>query len=198
MSKRILTALLAITLLFSLGAGAESPHLTIDEAPRLVRPGKAERIVFTAAHDGLGTLSLQDLDGTTVAVIYPGFELTPGSNQLIWNGFDSQMQPITPGQYQFVLQSGEDKAFRDVQVGEPSPQVTQLLVQDARVVPGQPWNMSIQVNMPGKLTVVFHVADKHYEIFGSTVPQGSTRVDWDGLIQDVAPPAGVHTLSIVG
>lgn len=197
MINRILTALLAVTLMFSLGARAESPHLIIDEAPRLVRPGKAERIVFTAAHEGLGSLSLQDLQGTTVAVIHPGFELMPGSNQFIWNGFDNQMQPIKPGQYQIVLQAGDDRAYRDVQVGEPSPQVTQLLVQDARVVPGQSWNMSIQVNMPGKLTVVFHVADKHYEIFGATVPQGSTQVNWDGLTQGEAPPAGLHTLSIV-
>lgn len=197
MSKRFFVLFMIFSLIFSLGASAQTQRLLIEEAPFLIRPGKAERIVFISKTEGLGSLLLQDTKGKTVAALYPEFRIYEGENHIIWNGFDSDMKAIVPGIYQLLLQSGEERAMHKIQIGELSPQITQLLVQDARIIPGQEWNMSVQVNMPGRLMVVFHVADKNYEIYKSDIPQGNTQITWDGLIMEEAPPAGGHTLSVL-
>lgn len=197
MRKKSLSFLLFVCIITSLRAATETQRIYIEEAPCFIRPGKAERLLITSTVEGFGTLSLRDSSNSIITVIASDLQIYPGNNQIIWNGFDNNMQAIQTGEYLFVFQIGEECAIKEVQIGEPAPQITQLLIQDTRVIPGQDWMMSVNVNMPGKLVVVFHVADKHYEIFRSNIAQGDTLITWNGLTLGEAPPSGTHSLSIV-
>jgi hypothetical protein len=198
MKRRVITWLLIMALLTTLsGAAAESPHLKIIESPGLVRPGKTELFRFSADHGGIARLILRDKAGKVIVAINENLPVVQGQNVFTWNGFDAAMKPVIPGDYQLFLSLDEDEIIQPVKIGEPGPQITQLTLQDARVSPGKPFNMSVNVNMPGLLLVVFHVADKQYEIFREEIPDGLTAVEWTGLVDGQTPPAGTHTLSVV-
>lgn len=198
MKRRLTIWLLVFSLLSTLSGAAEiSTHLSIIEAPGTIRPGKTELFKYSAAHSGNIKLTLLDTAGSPVAEIYNNLPVTEGQNTLTWNGFNAGMKPVLPGDYQLLFSMDDDKAFHRVKIGEPSPQITQLTLQDARVNPGKPFSLSVNVNMPGLLLVVFHVADKQYEIFREEIQDGLTAVQWTGLVDGVTPPAGTHTLSVV-
>ena len=61
-----LTALCALTLLFG---GALAEDVVFDTVPDVFRPGRTERISFTAAQDCTASLTLLDEAGQTVAVL---------------------------------------------------------------------------------------------------------------------------------
>jgi len=196
--KRRIALLLTLTIFFGLSAAAaQPPRLQIQQAPALIRPGRPERIAFTSELSGEAALTLLDASGATVGVIDERLPVVPGENAVFWNGYDAGMRPVEPGEYRLFLRMGEDTQTLDVTVGDVSPQITRLTVQDAAVIPGQPWVLTAAVNMPGSLLVVFHVADKRYEIYHGGVPGGVSQVSWDGLLGGQPPPSGTHTLSVL-
>ena len=198
MYKRILTFLLAVTIMLPIfGVSAESPHLVIIDFPVYIRPGKTEMFQFEAAHEGTGSLSLEDASGKPLFMILDGLAVASGLNTWIWNGYGPSMQPVREGDYRLRIRSEEDLADHAVHIGPPSPQITQLLLQDAKVTPGERWGLTVNVNMPGELAVVFHVADQHHEIYHESIPSGVTQVTWDGMLKSQIPPPGRHTLSVV-
>lgn len=198
MKKRSFILFLVMSLVTTIfGAVAENPHLQISEVPGLIRPGKTERISFISSHGGTASLALTDLSGNIVSDVLNGYPAAKGDNTMTWNGFDGRMRLVAPGDYQLVLRVDEDSAIAQVKIGEPGPQITQLMLQDAQVTPGRGWDLSVSVNMPGELLVVFHVADRHYEVYRGSVPEGMTSVQWDGLAEGQPPPPGRHTMSVV-
>ena len=198
MNRRILTFMLAVMMLIPfLGGSAQSAHLVKIQFPDYVRPGKAEMLKFDADHAGTGTLTLLDQSGQEQFVIHEGLVIHAGSNTLVWNGFSPSMQAPQEGQYTLRLQVAEDLLEHPVRIGQPSPQITQLMLGSAQLVPGEEWGMSVQVNMPGTLAVVFHIAEKMYPIFNEKVAEGTTQITWDGLLEGETPPVGFHTLSVV-
>jgi len=197
--KRRYALLLAVTVLLGVLplAGAQAPRIMILQAPALIRPGKPERIAFTSVSSGEAALTLLDASGATVATVYERLPVLSGENAVFWNGYDAEMRPVAPGEYRLFLRLGEDTQTLDLTVGDVSPQITRLTVQDAAVTPGEPWGLTAEVNMAGSLLVVLHVADKHYEIYHGGVESGMTRVNWDGLAGGQPPPPGTHTLSVL-
>ena len=198
MNKRLVSFLLVLFLLVPLvHIRAEEPHLVIKEFPVVLRPGKTELFQFEAAHEGQGSLYLHDGKGQPLFAILQTIPVKAGSNTFMWDGMDQTMKPVAEGSYQLVLSVGEDSLTHPFHIGPQSPQVSQLQLQDAQVTPGQDWSMSVNVNMPGILAVVLHVADQHISIFQDAVQEGLTRISWDGKVNNETPPPGRHTLSVV-
>ena len=198
MKKRgIAIGLLLSLLLPVFGAFAENGHLVIKDFPTLIRPGKSEVFRFEAAHEGVGSLSVLDSAGQAVANILSNLHISEGENSLVWNGHGDAMKPLEAGTYTLVLQVAEDAVRHPITIGDIAPQITQLVLPDSKIIPGSEWNMSVNVNMKGTLAVIFHVAEKNVQLFLDSIPQGSTVITWDGLIDGQVPPAGKHTLSVV-
>ncbi len=196
MSKRILALCAAALLLFSYTTFAEDPPLKLTVAPSLVRPGRTERISFVAARVGSASLYLEGMDGSRTD-IRSSIPVSAGENHIAWNGLDQAQQLVPQGAYQLVLQADADRAESAVTVGPESPRITQMKIDDSHITPGQSWGMSVTLNMPGQLMVVFHIADQVADIFNGAVGAGETTVAWDGYLDGAAPPSGQHTLSIL-
>lgn len=198
MNRRILILTLVLTLLLPIVfTGAEDAHLVINEFPDLIRPGKTELFHFKTVHEGTGTVTLQDANGQALFVILQSIPLKQGENQFMWNGMDNAMKPVNEGIYNLVLTDGHDSISHPLHIGKMSPQVTQLQLKDSQITPGEAWRMSVNVNMPGALVVVFHVAHEHHTIYHEAVPEGRSEINWDGTLNDKPAPAGKHTLSVV-
>jgi hypothetical protein len=198
MTKRLLALLLTISLLLTyMAVSAGSSCLSALQFPALIRPGKAELISFYSSREDSGALLLLDRNGREMFVIHQNLIIHEGGNALVWNGLDPDMTPVPEGQYLLKLQISDDSVQQPLQIGAISPQITQLKLGDSRLLPGEEWTMDVQVNMPGTLAVVFHVAQQLYEVFHGKVDQGITQISWDGMMGGETPPAGHHTLSVV-
>ncbi|NLW21488.1 MAG: L,D-transpeptidase [Clostridiales bacterium] len=196
--RTVILFLVAALLLPLLGLGEEhGAHLVATSFPGFIRPGKTEIYQYNADHDGTASLHLLDEAGEQLFAIQEGHTAREGANSIIWNGYDNAMKPLTAGYYRLRLQMGEHSLEQPLQVGLPSPQITQLVLPNAQVNPGEEWRLGVQVNMPGALAVVFHVAEQYHELFNQQVPEGLTDITWDGLTEGKAPPEGFHTLTVV-
>ncbi len=198
MNRKTVALFLALSLMTSMiGANANDMHLYIIEAPDYIRPGKTERIIFFSSHEGSGSLALTDTAGSSASIIFDNITVSQGENSLTWNGFNKEMQPVGPGEYRLLLSVDEDAAEQRILLGDPAPQITQMMLKDAQIIPGNGWDLSVNVNMPGELIVVFHIADIQHEIFRGKVEAGVAIVAWDGMIKGKQPPPGRHTMSVV-
>lgn len=198
MVRRLLVSILIITLFLTyIPVIAGSTSISALQFPALIRPGKSELIGFHSAREGSGILLLLDHKGQKMFVIHQNLMIHKGSNTLVWNGLDPDMTPVHEGQYLLKLRMDDDSVQQPLQIGAISPQITQLQLGDSRLVPGEEWTMSVRVNMPGTLAVVFHVAQQLHQVFYGEVDQGITQISWDGMMDGEMPPAGLHTLSVV-
>ena len=198
MARRLLVSILIITLFLTyIPVIAGSTSISALQFPALIRPGKSELIGFHSAREGSGILLLLDHKGQKMFVIHQNLMIHKGSNTLVWNGLDPDMTPVHEGQYLLKLRMDDDSVQQPLQIGAISPQITQLQLGDSRLVPGEEWTMSVRVNMPGTLAVVFHVAQQLHQVFYGEVDQGITQISWDGMMDGEMPPAGLHTLSVV-
>ncbi|NLX83810.1 MAG: L,D-transpeptidase [Clostridiales bacterium] len=152
---------------------------------------------FESTKEGVGTLSLMNQQGQTLFVILQSIPIQQGENLFMWNGMDNIMKPIEEGIYTIALSAEGETITHTVHVGKMSPQVTQMKLQDSQITPGDDWNMSVNVNMPGTLAVVFHVGHEHYTIFHEEILEGKTDINWDGMLTSGPAPAGKHTLTVV-
>lgn len=196
--KRILAIFAATILLFSnmmIGL-AEEPHLQFTLVPGVIRPGRTERVSFFAKHAGSASIHLESAGGI-VTPVRDNIPVQPGENHIAWNGYDKAQQMMPQGTFRLVLTMDQDRAEANILVGPESPRIIQLKIDDSHVTPGQPWKMSALLNMPGKLMVVFHIADQTTDVFNAQVAEGETIVTWDGMINGMPAPEGQHTLSIL-
>lgn len=196
MKDRILAFCAAALLLFSQVAIAEKTQLRFTQTPAAIRPGRTERLSFLSERAGSASLSLAAADGS-LNEIRNNIPVSAGENHIAWNGFDQAQQALPQGDYRLILTMDDDRAEAPVSLGPESPRISQLKIDDSHITPGQPWRMSVTLNMPGKLLVVFHIADQTADIFNAQVEAGETTVTWDGYLEGKAPPAGQHTLSIL-
>lgn len=198
MKQKTATLLMALLLLItSVSAQALDAVLAFTNVPSLLRPGKSERISVTTSSPGPATLTLVDENNNPVHEIYQDIQLFEGENHLSWDGMNTEVEPISPGNYTLVLSREGQIAEHALQIGELSPRISQLLLDDTVLVPGEAWGLAVNVNMPGELAVVFHVGNQPLELFHDKVQQGETRVDWDGKNNGIPVPTGPHTLSVV-
>lgn len=197
MIKRLVVILLTMMLLTAIPVLGENAEVDIKGFPTYIRPGKTELFKFSSNSDGEGALSVLSLEGEFLFHISENFSVKKGGNSVIWNGYDSGMQPLSEGEYVLQLSLAGENYRQKIKIGPLSPMITQLLLKDASIKPGDDWSLSINANMEGVLAVVFHVADTTYEIYHKDVPEGTTQVNWNGKLGNEFAPAGKHTLTVV-
>lgn len=198
MKQKFQSLLIAMILLMpGVSTQAQGANLSFTSTPNIIRPGKSERISVATDVPGPASLIVFDKEDNPIHEIYLDIQLDAGENHLVWDGMNTQVEAISPGPYELVLSQGNRTASQALTIGDISPRISQLLLDDTILIPGQPWGLAINVNMPGELAVVFHVADQTLELFHDQVGQGEVRVDWDGMNKGNPVPSGPHTLSVV-
>ena len=178
---------LMLLLLFSCAALAEGLGFTV--YPAAVRPGKMERISFSAPSDGEARLELLLPSGERYSVIRESVSASAGVNHLTWDGADAAGTDIPAGAYLLSVTLNGESAVQPITVGEPSPRILSLSAGQT-LASGDAWPLNIQVNEPGTLTVSVKAAesDTWITVLSRAVPAGESAGSWDGMI-DGAPIA---------
>ena len=197
--RRVPTLFLAIVLLLAPMAGtAAEGTIRLEDIPNIIRPGKTERISFSAGQAGNVTLSLEDAAGNTLGMVRDNLSLAnAGANSLFWNGSLPGGDTLQPGEYILALRMGDAVDKQSVTIGQPSPQLSNLRLSDTVMTPGSSWSVSATANMAGELRMtIFDDSHQQHEILHERVPAGNLMIPWDGVVPGYKASAGTHTLSL--
>lgn len=179
MRKWLVTFMLLM--LVSCAALAEGLRFTV--YPGTVRPGKTERISFSAPSAGEARLELLLPTGESYAVIRESVSVFAGVNHLTWDGADLSGADFPAGEYLLSIALNGESAAQPITVGEPSPRILSLSAGQT-LVSGAQWPLTVQVNEPGALTVSVKAADSStwIAVLSREVAVGESKLSWDGKI----------------
>ena len=185
-------ALLLLLLLVPCAALAEGLGFTV--YPETVRPGKIERISFSAPSDGTAKLELLLTTGESFSVIRESISVSAGVNHLTWDGSDLSGQEIPAGEYLLTLTLNGESVSQPLTVGEPSPQIVSLSAGQT-LISGEAWPIAIQVNEPGTLTISLKASnsDEWITVLSQQVPKGESAGSWDGMINGTPVSPGEYS-----
>ncbi len=193
MYKRLLIPLLLL-LMLPLAACAWDFSFTV--APDTLRPGKTERISFTTSQAGEAQLELYTESGAFAAAIRRDMAAAQGENHLTWDGLDEEGRPLPAGNYFLSLTMGGETVFSPLVVGEESPQIISVSAQD-QLFPGETWNLSVQLNMPGRLVIRIRAEAGEWQTLKEEyAPAGESTHTWDGLMNGQPLPAGEYAIQL--
>ena len=175
--------LVTVLLLLFLPCAALAEGLGFTVCPDAIRPGKIERISFSAPSDGTASLELLLPTGESFAVIRESISVSEGVNHLTWNGGDVWGQEIPAGEYLLTLTLNGESVSKALTVGEPSPQILGLSAGQT-LISGEAWPLTIRVNEPGTLTISLKAADSDewITVLSQNVPAGESAGSWDGWV----------------
>lgn len=184
---------LMLLLLVSCAALAEGLGFTV--YPETVRPGKIERISFSAPSDGEARLELLLPTGESCSVIRESVSVSAGVNHLTWDGADAAGADIPAGAYLLSVTLNGESAVQPITVGEPSPRILSLSAGQT-LVSGEAWPLAIQVNEPGTLTVSVKAAESEawITVLSREVPAGESAGSWDGMIDGTPIAPGEYAV----
>lgn len=172
--------MLLVLLLPLTAAWGEAPAWV--SVPDVLRPGRAEQLVFTCPQAASATLTLHrgDAQVMTVAQDRP---CAQGRNTVFFSGFDADGQPLAPGGYTLRLQADLSVAEIPLAVGEAAPMIEWISADhQLDYGSGASWTAQLSCSMPGTLRVsVSHGGDER-DVLRLTVPAGETVCAWDGLV----------------
>ena len=179
MWKRLVTLLLL--LLLPCAALAEGLGFTV--YPETVRPGKIERISFSAPSEGEAKLELLLPTGESFSVIRESVSVSAGVNHLTWDGTDASGDDIPAGEYLLSVAMNGESAAQAITVGEPSPKILSMTVSQT-LISGEQLPLIIQVNEPGTLTISVKAADSDawVLVLSREIPAGESAGSWDGTV----------------
>ena len=188
--------LFLLLLALPLAALAEGLEFTV--VPSLVRPGKMERISFSAPAPGQATLSLLDGAGQSRLTLREGLTVSQGENHLTWDGTDGAGKAVEPGAYTLHLTVNGDSVAHALDVGQPSPRILAVSAPDT-VEENTPWTYTVTVNEPGTLEMRIRPASGGAWTLaqGGEVPQGSSAYSWDGLTGNEAVAPGSYLVQFI-
>ncbi len=182
-----------LLLLLPLCAFAE--QLTFTVYPALVRPGKTERISFSAPASGQAKLELLTAPGEAYGVIRESVSVLEGTNHLTWDGTLSGAA-VPAGEYLLSLSMNGETVSQPVTVGEISPQILSVQAAD-RIQIGQSWPLTVKTNMPGTLTVSLKQSDGSWiVILEADAAEGQNSLSWDGLYEQNPLPPGSYAVQL--
>lgn len=193
-----LLILFLITLLTCACALAEDTSIVT--APDVMRPGKTERISFTAQADGTATLELVDPEGVQVAVLRQDIHAAAGENHLTWDGTDENEQSIAQGSYSLRLtlatDSGVQEAFYPVTLGNPAPEVTHIQAPGV-LVANENWSILVDCSMTGTLDARIKLSDGEWHTIASIdAVEGTNTLTWDGKMDGAWVPSGDYAVQV--
>ncbi len=181
--KRLLC--MALVLCMALGCavceGAEASAFTI--VPEVVRPGRVERVSFTAAAEGAATVTLKTSEGILLYVLRQDLAVAQGQNNLSWNGCYASGLPVTPGEYLLCVEMNGQSVETTLTVGEPSPQIKQAYCDGTTLI--------VDASERGTLLVQVYSGGEYRTLFEGEIDAGLAAFDVFGTL-----PTGAHTLSL--
>ena len=185
-------AALLLLLLFPCAALAEGLGFTV--SPDVIRPGKIERISFSAPAAGDARLDLLLPTNQDFAVIREGIAVSEGVNHLTWDGTDLSGREIPSGEYLLRLTFNGESVSKPLTVGEPSPRILSLSAGQTSAS-GEAWPLAISVNIPGTLTISLKAADSDawITVLSREVPAGQSAGSWDGMVDGSPIAPGEYT-----
>lgn len=187
--KPILSCLIFLLLVSGMTCFCLAAETAFVSVPAEIRPGKSERIVFTAAEAGTADLILTDGGGEWT--VQKNIPVSAGQNNIVWNGFVAGQQP-EKGDYLLRLTMNGRSADIPVKLGSEAPQIIDLTA-DERVTIGKTWTLKVETNTAGTLTVTLRQPDGgSYVCLREPVVTGENRLVWDTASSGLE--AGDYTL----
>ncbi len=172
----------------ALAAGGE-----INVVPDVIRPGKSERYSFRVDNGDMVALSLSDENDNLVMLIR-NYEVTEGSHHIIWDGLDQEGNAPAPGEYYFCVQGEKTMLAVPVKVGDRAPQILSISAPN-EVNPGDVWQVEVDVNMPGTLTLLVKLSDNEWHPFlEEAVNAGKSTHYWNGMVEGAGIPYGQYNV----
>ncbi len=173
----------AVLLLLLVPCAALAEGLGFTVCPDAIRPGKIERISFTAPSEGSAQLTLLLPAGDSFAVIRESVAVSEGVNHLTWDGEDAGGEDIPAGEYLLCLTLNGESVSRLLTVGEPSPQILSLSA-GSELVQGAEWPLTVRVNEPATLEIRLKSAQDEawITVLSREIPAGESAGSWDGKI----------------
>ena len=169
---------LLLTLLFLpvLPAWAEEGTLRIDTPAETIRPGKAFLLSFTAPEEGMGNLTLQDMEGNVVMDVVTDLAVSAGANQLWWNGTFGGVF-ATEGMYQLVLTVNGQQDACTVVIGAQAPYLTSI--QPLKDAEANTLSVTFYASVDGLLTVGLWSGNVWSLLENIQVSAGMNQFVWD-------------------
>lgn len=183
-------ALLMLILSLTCFAAAEGMFTQI---PEVLRPGKTERFVYTAAYDGDADIILCDEKGNEWSVM-TAQKVRNGSNSLIWDGMLSDGTYPTEGTYTLCVLAGPEKITSVLRVGALAPRIDGVEIyvsEDTGLV-----SFRAECSAEGKLTVVTDVDDEKQTVCEIRAHEGLNTFSWDGTFSGRHISEGEHMLQM--
>lgn len=178
MMRRCLAVLLALAMLMTGGAWAESAMLTLDTLAETIRPGKAVLISFDAPQAGSADLLLTDGQGQTLSVAVQGYAATAGRNSLWWNG-TYQGQAAPQGSWQLTLTLNGETVSVPVKVGGYAPYLANMSLDTESAALGETVTASFYASADGLLTVGIWQDNQHYSVETVSIAAGEDTYAWN-------------------
>lgn len=180
MQKRTILILAAAIFLASSIAYALGEDAGFSYIPSLVRPGKLERISFYAPSSGSAEISLTDGQGQTIAILKSALPVEQGVNNLVFDGYDEKGLALSPGNYRISLSIGSTAATGELEIGMPSPQITNVTASRAEIAQGDVLALNVTGNMPGTLSAVaFSDISDSIIVYEGPVNAEATSLSWN-------------------
>lgn len=162
----------------------------------LIRPGKSERIAFTAAKAGLVTVSLTDANGVRAGALKNDLKVEAGQNFFVWDGYLPSGAMTPEGSY--LLRFAQEGSVSDqpVTVGSESPVIKSFTISGTEVVPGKEWSVTAQVNQPGTLSISMNFGGYMKPVASMQAKAGENTLLWDGTYNGQTLSGGSHLLAL--
>lgn len=175
--RKYVSLLLAVTLLMTSFAWAESALLYVDAPAETVRPGKALTIAFTAPAAGTADILVTDSQGATMSVVVEGYEAAAGENILWWNG-TYQGVPAPEGDWLLTVNLNGETATAPISVGSYAPYLTNLALDKESVVLGENVTAAFYASVDGQLSVGVWQGDQHFTVESLAITAGEGAYTW--------------------
>lgn len=190
MIRRFFVLFTAMLMLFT-GVYAEPATQNI-----FVRPGKSERIAFTAAKAGKVSVSLADANGVEAGILNDDVTAEQGQNFFVWDGYLATGTMAPAGNYLLRFSEAGNTSELPVTVGSESPVIQSFVISGTEVIPGEQWSLTAQVNQPGMLSISMNFGGYMKPVAAMQAQKGENTLLWDGMYNGQMLSGGNHMMAL--
>ena len=189
MKKKWVILIFALLLLPALALGETKTKWT--EAPELIRPGKSVRFAFDCPVSDACAVTLLDASESSLGEVWSGTS-AEGANTFFWDGTLTG-SAVAQGDYTLRISVRTKTIDTKLSVGESAPVISDVHADETFFAP---WSMTVEVSMPGTLTLSVDTGDGAREALRQEVEQGENEVSWDGMVDGTPIPSGEWDLEL--
>lgn len=191
--------ILCVSLFIALAAGCceGSLRLSVTDAPRVIYPGRTERITFTSDAAGEVSVYLEAGDGG-VCPLLEGYLAISGTNHITLDGVLRDGGIPEAGEYELVIDMDGECAKAPVTIGGEALRILRFSFPSG-LIAGSGASIAVECSMDGKIEMTVSRDGASWQpLLQSYVKAGLNSIPWDGLIGGGVPAAGKYALKVVG